>query len=113
MMAAFTMPDPGQMRARLTLQQPVDVGDGQGGVVRSWQDVANVWAKVEPQSVSRDEQGVAEIATVSHVIIIRYRQDLARGWRLTKGNRIFTLQTWRDPDESQRFLLLECAEELA
>ena len=112
-MAAFTMPDPGQMRARLRLQKPVDVSDGQGGVARSWQDVAKVWAKVEPQSVSRKDQGVAEISTVTHAITIGYRADLARGWRLLSGTRIFTLQGWRDPDESGRFLLLDCTEDLA
>lgn len=112
-MAAFTMPDPGKLRARLILQKPLEGSDGQGGVERSWQNVATLWAHVEPQTIRRDEQGPAEIATVTHTITIRYRPDLARGWRLAKGTRIFTLQSWRDPDESQRFLLLDCAEELA
>ncbi|MBB4954488.1 SPP1 family predicted phage head-tail adaptor [Agrobacterium vitis] len=112
-MAAFTMPDPGKMCARLTLQQPMDTFDGQGGVARNWQDVATLWAQVEPQSVSREEQGEAEIATVTHAITLRHRVDLARGWRLAKGSRIFTIRAWRDPDESQRFLVLDCAEELA
>lgn len=112
-MAAFTMPDPGKLRARLILQKPLELGDGQGGVARRFQDVASVWAHVEPQTTRRDEQGAADIATVTHTITIRHRPDLARGWRLAKGMRIFTLQSWRDPDESQRFLLLECTEELA
>lgn len=112
-MAAFTMPDPGQMRVKLSLQQPVEDSDGQGGVVRSWQEVAKVWAKMEPQSVNRHEQGEAEIATVTFDITIRHRADLVRGWRLIRGGRIFALRAWRDPDESQRFLLLECVEELA
>jgi SPP1 family predicted phage head-tail adaptor len=112
-MAAFTMPDPGQMTARLTLQQPVDISDGQGGVERSWQDVASLWARIEPQTVLRDEQGGAEIATFTHTITLRHRGDLLRGWRLIKGSRIFTIRAWRDPDESRRFLVVDCAEELA
>lgn len=112
-MVAFTMPDPGQMTARLTLQQPMDTSDGQGGVERSWQDVASLWARIEPQTILRDEQGEAEIATVTHAITLRHRADLLRGWRLIKGARIFTIRAWRDPDESRRFLLVDCAEELA
>jgi len=111
-MAAFTMPDPGRMTARLTLEQPQDISDGQGGTVRSWQAVASLWALIEPQSVTRDERGGAEVATVNHSVTIRFRSDIRRGDRLVKGGRTLFVRALRDPDESRRFLLLDCEEEV-
>ncbi|WP_234894392.1 phage head closure protein [Agrobacterium vitis] len=111
-MGAFTMPDPGRMTARLTLEQPVNEPDGQGGVSQGWQAIAMLWALIEPQSFTREERGEAEIATIDQTVTIRFRTDVARGHRLVKGTRILAVRALRDPDESKRFLLLDCEEEV-
>ncbi|MGQ4811368.1 phage head closure protein [Agrobacterium vitis] len=43
---------------------------------------------------------------------IRFRTDVARGHRLVKGTRILAIRALRDPDETKRFLLLDCEEEI-
>lgn len=111
-MAAFIMPDPGRMTARLSLEQPEDLSDGQGGTIRTWQSIASLWALIEPQSVSRDERGGADVATINQTVTIRFRSDIRRGDRLVKGARTLFVRALRDPDESRRFLLLDCEEEV-
>ena len=40
--------DPGQLRTQLTLEQPVETPDGQGGFTLTWTTLATLWALVEP-----------------------------------------------------------------
>ena len=69
-MSAGTI-DPGRLRHRLVLQEPVDTADDAGGVTRSYQTAATVWAAIAPlathESVSAAEPG----ATLTHRITIR------------------------------------------
>ncbi|PTM98659.1 SPP1 family predicted phage head-tail adaptor [Mycoplana dimorpha] len=48
--------------------------------------------------------------TVTHRIWLRHRSDLQSGMRLRKGARVFDLKTFRDPDETGRYLICECEE---
>lgn len=40
----------GELRHRITFQEPIEVSDGQGGQSVTWQDVTTVWASVQPKS---------------------------------------------------------------
>jgi len=103
--------DPGQMTARLELEDAVSVSDGQGGATVTWQSVAAVWAMIEPVSFVVTEAASAEVGTVSHRIWIRFRSDVAAGQRLIKGARISLLKLVRDPDETGRYLVCQCEEQ--
>ncbi len=108
----ITFFDPGQMTARLDLEVPVTVADGQGGGLVSWQVAASLWARIEPLSFVVEEPGAsAERGTISHRIWLRYRSDVAAGQRLRKGERVFVVRLVRDPDETQRYLVCQCEED--
>ena len=98
------MTAPGQLRDRLTLEQPVEMPDGAGGVTRSYATVSTLWAALMP--VSARDQVVADSlgATISHRIIIRARTDVTTRHRLRKGSRIFRIVTLRDQHGRGRFL---------
>lgn len=102
--------DPGAFTARLTLERAVDVPDGQGGVIRTHAAVGAVWARIEPVSAGRVSAAGAEALTVTHRIWLRHRDDLASSMRLRKGARRFEIRTFRDPDETGRYLICECEE---
>jgi SPP1 family predicted phage head-tail adaptor len=103
--------DAGQLTARLELEAPVAVSDGQGGAVLGYETRASLWARIEPVTQVLAEQAGAEMFSVTHRVWLRFRADLAAGMRLRKGARMFAIRAWSDPDETQRFLVCRCEEE--
>lgn len=103
--------DPGELSARLTLERPVAVADGQGGAAVDYEFVAHAWARIEPVAARSEELAGAGTVRVTHRIWLRQRGDLAAGWRLTKGTRHFSVKTVHDPDEGGRWLVCGCEEE--
>lgn len=102
--------DPGQMTARLALEEPVSMPDGQGGATVSWTEIAAMWAKIEPVSSRLAERAGAEIGTITHRIWLRFREGLVAGQRLRKGARLFAVKLVQDPDETGRYLTCLCEE---
>ncbi len=90
--------DPGQMTARLDLEVPQAVADGQGGATVGWTVAASLWARIEPVSAVIVEQASAEAGRITHRIWVRFREDIAAGQRLRKGGRVFLVRLVRDPD---------------
>ena len=100
----------GQMRHRMTLESPVDAPDDNGGVVRSYQAVADIWANIEPVSARRDFVAHREEQTVSHRVTIRWRDDAAPACQFRLGARIFHIRAIIDPDERKAKLQCLCEE---
>lgn len=93
-------------RHRVTLQAADEVEDGAGGVVRTWQPLAEIWIAIEP--VSLGDQVIADkrLGVVTHRIRLRHRTDVTLSHRFVLGTRVFSIRALRDPDERDR--LLEC-----
>lgn len=102
--------DPGALTARLVLEHPIETPDGQGGAAVSFSALASLWGRIEPLAAGADEAAGAMPVTVTHRIWLRRRDDLAAGMRLRKGVRLFRIKTFRDPDETGRYTLCDCAE---
>lgn len=102
--------DPGALSTRLVLERPVETPDGQGGVAQSFSALATLWARIEPVSARAREAAGALPVTVTHRIWLRRRGDLAGGMRLRAGARLFSIHTFRDPDETGRYTLCDCEE---
>ncbi len=98
--------DPGQLRHRLELQSLTETPDGCGGLITSWNHIDHVWGQIKPNRQVRQLQGqqVTELST--NIIIIRYREDVASGWRLVYDGRIFEILTLADLNERTEYL--EC-----
>ena len=102
--------DAGRLTARLVLERPEPVDDGQGGAVTGFVERARVWALIEPRSFAEEETGPGLVATVTHHVTLRARGDLSAGQRFRKGGRVFEILALRDPDETGRFQLALCRE---
>lgn len=100
----------GSLRHRLTLQAPLDEGDGAGGTVRSWTDVATLWARVEPLAAAeRAEAGRLEAAARLR-LTIRHRAGLTHAMRFSAGGRVLEIRGIADPDGRGRWLVCDCEE---
>jgi SPP1 family predicted phage head-tail adaptor len=102
------MIDPGQLNRRLTLEAPVDIDDGAGGVIRSFAAVATLWAQVEPVSARGEVAADALGASVTHRIALRYSSDITLRHRLRDGARIYRIVAMRE--RHRRFLDIDAEE---
>lgn len=108
---AIPIIDPGAMTARLSLERPVAVADGQGGADLGFEPVADLWVRVEPLAAMVEERAGAEVFFVSHRLWLNFRADMEAGMRFRRGIRRFVVKAWRDPDETGRYLVCDCVEE--
>lgn len=127
-MVAFTIPDPAALNVRLTLEQPVEVEDGQGGASITFQPLTKLWARIQYKSQSLSEELDALKAVLTHDITVFWRADFKSGQRLVRqppvlpagqvvvantasAPAIYAIKGLYDPDGSRRFLVLVCEEE--
>lgn len=103
--------DPGRLRLPLTLEALAAVPDGAGGFSESWTALATLSAALEPVAAARRFGADQALATVTHVVTLRARPDLASGMRFTSSDRLFSIETVHDPDETGRFLVCRVREE--
>jgi SPP1 family predicted phage head-tail adaptor len=93
------MIDPGQLRTRLVLQQPVETPDDQGGVTRAWSSFGNAWAKVAPMAARPGVEADASGATQNYRITMRASFSLTLQHRLVDGARIYRIAAIRESDD--------------
>jgi SPP1 family predicted phage head-tail adaptor len=103
--------DPGWLRHRVSFAAPSGTADAAGGESLAFAPVATVWAGIAPAGLR--EEIVAEhlSGVVSHLITIRFRDDISGGMRATYRGRTFRVLAVRDPDERRRYLIVKAAEE--
>lgn len=103
----------GKLRHRVTLQELVKTDDGYGGIVETWQDVATVWAAIEPLRGNERYTAQQVQSELSHKVTIRYRAGIKPQMRILYGNRVFDIEAVIDVDERHRWLELLCSEVVA
>lgn len=88
----------GDMKEPLTLQQETLTPDGGGGFARAWEDVAEVFARIEETGGGESLQHRKIEAGHACRITLHYRDDITAGMRLAGAAGIFCISTVRDPD---------------
>jgi SPP1 family predicted phage head-tail adaptor len=95
-----------RLRHRLALQQEIQIADGAGGYVRSWQNIADLWAEINPIS-GRERLFAGQIQTeISHNVVIRYRAGIVAGMRLLYDSRIFNIRAILNVNENDEIIKL-------
>jgi SPP1 family predicted phage head-tail adaptor len=93
------MTDPARFNRRLALEGPVEVSDGAGGVIRTYQQIVSLWAEITPVTsqgiVDADRLGVR----VTHRIVIRAPRTLSTRHRLADGARHYRIVSFRETDD--------------
>lgn len=96
----------GDLNRRLTLEAPLEVDDGAGGVTVSYQAVAILWAQLTPISARGAVDADRLAATVTHRIVMRRRADVTARHRLRDGATIYRIVALRESAD-RRFLLID------
>ncbi|MGQ2906366.1 MAG: phage head closure protein [Aliihoeflea sp.] len=102
--------DPGMLHTELITEDAIESGDGAGGVVREWVEVATLFAHVEPVRARMRYGADQRQVDITHRITLRHRDGLFRRMRLRRGERVFAIETITDPDETGRYLVCETRE---
>jgi SPP1 family predicted phage head-tail adaptor len=108
---SHTFRDPGQLSHRFDLESLAEVADGFGGLTRTWTVMAQIWGALRPLSAKAQQLAQQRDEETTHRVVVRFRDDIASGWRLRMGYRTFRIETVIDPDETRRYLELTCVEE--
>lgn len=103
--------DPGRLRTELILQEASTSEDGAGGHLETWQEVAAVFAEVEPVSAAGRFGAGQDHETTTHRVTLRHRPDIRSGMRLLKQGRVLTITNVEDADETGRYLVCRTREE--
>ena len=108
------MIDPGKMRHRVTFQSfagAVDsFGDPLQGDDSQWEDVATLWAAIDPVSGKEFYAAQQSQSTVSHKVRCRYQSGLTTAMRIKYGRRLFKILSIIDWEERHESLLIMCQE---
>ena len=97
-------------RKRVTIQNKSAVSDGQGGFAESWPNGSTVWASIEPLKAYERFQAMQMQVPVTHKITMRYTDEITSASRLLYGDRVFWVKEIIDPEERQRFLIINAIE---
>jgi SPP1 family predicted phage head-tail adaptor len=100
----------GDFDRRVRLLQKQRTADDGGGFAESWQAAATVWAALSAASGGESYGPDAAEAAVKYRIRIRRRSDVAAGWRVETGDRLFAVYAVEDPGPRAFFVTLLCEE---
>lgn len=105
----------GALRERVTIQQPTEVADSQGGAALTWSTLATVWAAVRPwvRGGAEYAQAAAVGAHADYEVEINYRTDVTPAMRLSwtpYAGSAKTLQILEVVAPDRMRLLLQCSE---
>lgn len=103
--------DPGAFRTELSLQEATVTGDGAGGHGETWNEIATVFARMEPVSARQTFGAGQTLENVTHRVTLRHRGDLKSGMRLVRQGRLLEIMTVHDPDETGRYQICRVREE--
>ena len=103
--------DPGAFRHELVLEAATPTPDGAGGHAVSWNEVAALFARIEPVSAASRFGADQTLESVTHRVTMRHRPGVASGMRFTRLGRAFEIITVHDPDETGRYLVCRVREE--
>jgi SPP1 family predicted phage head-tail adaptor len=99
----------GELDRRLVLEAPVETDDGAGGVTRSFETVATLWAQVTPARARSNVAADSLAALVTHRIIVRAPRAITTLNRFRDDTRIFRVVAFRETAD-RRFLEIDAEE---
>lgn len=88
--------DIGALRRRLVLEAPAEIGDGAGGVERTYETVATLWALVTPVSGRGDIVADNLGAMTRFRIVVRARSGIGTRHRWRDGARVYRIVAVRE-----------------
>jgi len=100
----------GRLRHRISIQKYVAARDSFGGELETWEDVANVWASIEPISGKEYFASQQVNAQVTTRIITRHIEGITPKMRVVFQDRSFNILSVININEKKKELHLMCEE---
>jgi len=100
----------GELRHRVTIQEAVTAQNSFGEETPSWQDVATVWAAVEPLQGREYFDAQKQVAEVDTRVRVRYRAGIGPTMRVVWGVHTYDIGAVLDVGGRHRELHLMCRE---
>lgn len=98
----------GTLRHKVTIQKPVSTQNpNTGAQTITWQEVAQVWASVEPLSVREFIAAKAGQSEVGARIVMRYRSGIDATMRILYRGQIYNIEgVLPDPKSGREYITL-------
>lgn len=100
----------GKLRHRITIQNLVIIKDNIGQELEEWQDIATIWASVEPLSGKEYFNAQQTNSKVSTKITIRYLSGVTSEMRIIFQKHTYNILSVINFEERNIYLQLLCAE---
>jgi SPP1 family predicted phage head-tail adaptor len=100
----------GTLRHRLTVEVPVEIADGAGGVARTFASVGQIWGLIRPMGGTEVRAEERLVQRLTHSIVIRPFAGLTAAHRLRKGARVFDIRAVREDTPSRLYATCHCEE---
>lgn len=99
----------GQMNVPFLLQSERLVPDGEGGKVRQWSTIANLWGSIEDY---QDQEVTQSFSEPSHIIMARNRMDVevCNLHRLVYKDRTYQVRSVRFPSPKRIWMRIYVSE---
>lgn len=95
---------------RIILQKEEQISGECGEVDSNFENIAEVWANIEPISLRQNFSQMKRDTEVSHIITICYREDAKNCKKIIFKNRCFEVLGFICPKENYNFLTFNVKE---
>lgn len=96
---------------RVSLQKEKQTTDDCGTITSSWEEIAKVWAKIEPISFTQNFSRMKNDVEITHKISIRYRNDTKDVKKIIFNDREFYVISSICPEENYELLIFDVKEQ--
>ena len=103
----------GRLRHRLVIERVHATPDEAGGWQTDYQSVGAVWAEIRPVGAEPSLAPRQSGETLTHEIMLRYREDVHVGHRFRQGTACYVIRLLVDPDQRKTWLVCLCTQERA
>lgn len=103
-------PPIGSLRDRVQLATKVTTAENEGGHSTAYMPLATVWARVTSLSGRLGTHAGSRAANASHTVVLRYRDDISPGDRITWRGRQMEVLSAEDLNGRRAYLSCACRE---
>lgn len=101
----------GDLRHKITFEQPVRVADEMGGFDLTWQTYCECWAAIWPVKADERNEGDKQSGMITHRVRVRFRRGLRADMRIRFGSKFFSVCSEpSDMGMSHEFIEILCRE---
>lgn len=104
------IPPLGTLNDRVQLKVKATTGEAEGGRSIVFVPLATVWARVRSVSARQGLDGDGRGVTVSHAVVMRYRNDVGPGDRIVYRGRTLDVVSAADLNGRRAYLSCTCSE---